>query len=67
GVKVPAGTDSGSSLRVKDKGMPGKDSPKKGDLYVHLRIRTPEKLSQEEKELYQQLKTLNEKEKKNAR
>lgn len=61
GVKVPAGTDSGRSLRVKGKGMPVKDRQRNGDLYVHVRIVTPEKLSKEEKELYERLRTLRKK------
>lgn len=58
GVRIPAGTDSGRSFRVKGKGMPKKNRKGNGDLYVHIRIVTPKKPSKEEKELYQRLKAL---------
>ncbi len=57
-VKVPAGTDSGKSLRIKGKGMPIEGTERKGDLYVHVRVVTPKHLSKKEKELYQKLKAL---------
>jgi curved DNA-binding protein len=53
-LKVPAGTQSGSKLRLKGKGMP---NPKgaTGDLYVTVQIRVPKQLSREERELYEKL------------
>ncbi len=58
GVKVPAGTDSGKTLRVRGKGMPAKKGSGQGNLYVHIKIQTPKKLSNEERELYERLKAL---------
>ena len=47
-VKIPAGTQSGSRIRIRGKGMPsGKDPSVKGDLYVVVEIQVPKNLSQE--------------------
>ncbi len=53
-LKVPPGSRSGSKLRLRGKGFPGKDK-KRGDQYVRLVIDTPPDLSEEEKNLYKQL------------
>jgi len=39
-LAIPRGTNSGRTLRVKGKGLPGKDGP--GDLYATIRIVLPE-------------------------
>jgi DnaJ-class molecular chaperone len=39
-LAIPPGTNSGRTLRVKGKGLPGKDGP--GDLYATMRIVLPE-------------------------
>ena len=40
-LAIPAGTSSGRTMRVKGKGLPGKDGP--GDLYATVRIVLPER------------------------
>lgn len=58
-VKIPAGTDSGKKLRLRGKGMPVSGSSNKyGDLYVRVLIQTPERLSDKEKQLFEQLKEM---------
>lgn len=55
-VDVHAGTQSGTTLRVRGAGVPrlrGGDS--RGDLYVHLDVRTPTKLDAEQERLLHQL------------
>ena len=54
-VKVPPGTQSGTILRLKGKGMTSLERSSRGDQYVRIKIKTPEGLSQREKELYRQL------------
>jgi len=39
-IAIPAGSSSGRTLRIKGKGMPGKDNA--GDLYITVRIVLPE-------------------------
>ncbi|OVE81313.1 hypothetical protein BVY03_03775 [bacterium K02(2017)] len=49
-LKIPAGTQSGQQLRLKGKGVKNLKSKKHGDLYIHLLVKYPEKLSEQEKE-----------------
>ena len=53
-VKIPAGTESGKTFRVRGKGAP-KPKGGQGDLLVTARVDVPAKLSREEKELLKQL------------
>lgn len=55
-LNIPAGTSSGKLFRLKGMGMPEfKNSSKKGDFLVRIQIQVPEKLSDEEKELFEKL------------
>lgn len=58
-VTVPKGSQSGTRLRVKGKGMPvyGKEGAA-GDLYIQLNVAVPKNLSKEETELFNRLKEL---------
>jgi len=50
-VKVAAGTSSGTTLRVKGKGIVGKDGA--GDLLVRVDVHVPTKLSKQAREMIQ--------------
>ena len=50
-IPVPAGTQNEEVLRVKDKGMPRFKSDSRGDLFVHVWVEIPTKLSKEEREV----------------
>jgi molecular chaperone DnaJ len=55
-VKIPAGTQAGKILRLKDKGIPVLNSyGQKGDLLVTINIWIPKALSREEKEFMEKL------------
>lgn len=55
-IKIPAGTSGDKQFRLSGMGMPKFKSPsKKGDLLVRIQIQVPEKLSPEEKKLFEQL------------
>jgi len=54
-LKVPEATQSGTTLRIRGKGVPVLNSRSKGDLYVEVRVQTPAKLSKRQKELLQEL------------
>ena len=56
-VKVPAGSRSGSKLRLKGKGFPANKSTR-GYQYIRLVIDTPPNPSEAEKELYKKLHEL---------
>ena len=47
-MKVPAGSSSGATLRVRGRGVQGKGTP--GDMLVSLKIVVPKKLSKDAKE-----------------
>jgi molecular chaperone DnaJ len=55
-LQIPAGSQNGNKLRLKDKGMPVLNSGgRRGNLYVELKIETPVKLTSEERDLLQKL------------
>jgi DnaJ-class molecular chaperone len=58
-LRVPPGTDSGSKLRLRGKGIPadGRGKPA-GDLYVSIRIRVPKDLDDEGRQRVKELETL---------
>ena len=53
-LKIPAGTSSGKTFRVKGKGAPRRGGA--GDLLVTVNVDVPGKLSKREKELVEQLR-----------
>jgi curved DNA-binding protein len=55
-VKIPAGTSSGSKLRLKSKGLHLKDGTR-GDHMVRIKILAPKNLSAKAKELLEKLKS----------
>ena len=55
-VTVPPGTQPGSVLRLKDKGLPEFGSSTRGVMYLRIDVKIPEKLSGEERELYERLR-----------
>ncbi|ABM44537.1 chaperone dnaJ [Bartonella bacilliformis str. Heidi Mejia] len=57
-VKIPEGTQNGRQFRLKGKGMPILRQQARGDLYIHITIETPQKLTQEQRELLQQFDKL---------
>jgi molecular chaperone DnaJ len=50
-MKIPEGTQSGTSFRIRGKGVPVLNGHGKGDLFVEVRIQTPGKLSKRQREL----------------
>jgi len=53
-LKVPAGTQSGRIIRVRGEGVPFLREHGRGDLQVHIKVRTPTELSDEQKKLMRQ-------------
>ena len=53
-VDVPAGTQSGETLRLREEGIPHLRGRGQGDLYIHLQVVTPEDLNQKQKEALEQ-------------
>ena len=53
-VKVPEGTQSGKQFRLRAKGMPVLRSRDVGDLYIQVRVETPQNLTRRQRELLQE-------------
>src|SRR5947208_1390734 len=56
-LKIPEGTQSDSVFRVKGKALPDPHGGGRGDLYYHVRVLTPTKLTREQRKLMEQLGT----------
>jgi curved DNA-binding protein len=54
-LKIPAGTKSGTKLRLPGHGLPAMQGSKNGDLYVRLHIQVPKDLTREQRELIEKL------------
>jgi molecular chaperone DnaJ len=53
-VKIPAGTPSGKTFRVRGKGITP-ERGRQGDLLVTVEVAVPQKLSKDEKKLLEEL------------
>ena len=53
-LTIPEGTQTGSSFRLKGKGIPKLQSTGRGDQYVKVNIVVPKKLSESQKEILRQ-------------
>jgi len=57
-VTIPAGTQSGTYLRLTGKGMPRVGGKGKGDLFVAVEVRTPTNLTARQRELLEEFAKL---------
>ena len=58
-LKIPPETQTGQVFRLKSKGIKGVRSASHGDLYCHVAIETPIKLTAHQKELLREFETIN--------
>jgi molecular chaperone DnaJ len=54
-IRIPEGTQPGSHHKLKGLGVPHLNSRARGDLYVHLDVQVPKKLTREQKRLFEEL------------
>jgi molecular chaperone DnaJ len=54
-LKIPEGTQGGAVFRIRGKGLSDPHGGGKGDLYYHVRVLTPTKLTREQRKLIEQL------------
>ncbi len=54
-VKIPEGTQSGETLRIKGRGVPSERGVR-GDIYLTIKINIPKKLSRDARKLIEELK-----------
>jgi len=50
-INIPEGTQSGKTFRLRGKGIKGVRSSYPGDLYCHVRVETPVRLTEKQKKL----------------
>ena len=54
-IDIPEGTQSGKQFRLRGKGVKGVRSSYPGDLYCHVRVETPVKLTEHQRKLLKEL------------
>ena len=54
-ITIPAGTDSGTKQRIKNKGIKNAARRRTGDMYVIYQVQTPKRLSRDQKKLFESL------------
>ncbi len=57
-LKIPAGTQSGSKMRLRGHGLPRMGAASRGDAYVKIHVGVPKKLDKKQRALVQELKAL---------
>ena len=50
-LKIESGTQPNSILKIKSQGLPSQNSNRRGDLFVHIVVEIPKKLSKQQKSL----------------
>ena len=54
-LSIPAGTQNGHKLRLRGKGVENVSSKRKGDMFVVVNVKIPEKLTRKQKQLFEEL------------
>src|SRR5690606_30501561 len=54
-IELPEGTQTGKQFRLRGKGIKGLRSSYPGDLYAHVLVETPVRLTERQKELMREL------------
>jgi molecular chaperone DnaJ len=55
-LKIPEGTPSGAQFRLRNKGVPMLNSAGRGDLFVHIDVKIPQRLTKDQRRLLEQLR-----------
>jgi molecular chaperone DnaJ len=55
-VRIPEGSQHGSVVKIRNKGVPHLTGHGRGDLHVHVDVRVPHKLTREQRKLLEQLR-----------
>lgn len=55
-LKIPEGTQSGAQFRFRGKGVPHVNGHGRGDLYAHVEVRVPTRLTRQQRELLEKLR-----------
>lgn len=57
-LRIPAGTQSGKLLRLRDEGVPVTGSSRRGDLYIKVMVQVPAKLSSRQRDILEEFARL---------
>jgi molecular chaperone DnaJ len=57
-VKVPEGAQPGTRVRMKGLGVPRLNASGRGDLFIHIDVRVPQKLNREQRKMLEQLREM---------
>ncbi len=57
-IRIPEGTQSGAQFRLRSLGVPHLNSRARGDLYVHVDVQVPKKLTREQRKLFEELREI---------
>ncbi len=57
-IKIPEGTQAGATFRLRNLGVPQLNSRSRGDLYVHVDVQVPKKLTRDQRRAFEQLREL---------
>ncbi|MBZ2187136.1 MAG: molecular chaperone DnaJ [Bryobacter sp.] len=55
-VKIPEGTQPGTQLRLKARGVPRVNALGRGDLFIHVEVHVPAKLNKEQRKAFEALR-----------
>lgn len=55
-LRIPEGTQNGAQFRLRNKGVPVLSGGGRGDLFVHIEVRIPSRLTREQRKLMEQLR-----------
>ena len=55
-LKIPEGTQNGAQFRLRHLGVPSVNGGGRGDIYVHIDVKVPSKLTREQRKLFEQLR-----------
>ena len=54
-LKIPEGTQNGAQFRLKKQGIAQVNGHSRGDIVIHVQVKTPGKLNREQRKLFEQL------------
>lgn len=57
-LKIPAGTQSGQRLKIRNEGMPRLRAAQKGDLWAEIKVETPVNLNARQKEILEEFRKI---------
>ncbi|WP_341658618.1 DnaJ C-terminal domain-containing protein [Blattabacterium cuenoti] len=55
-IKIDPGTQSGKTLRLKNKGLPNLEGYGYGSLFIHVNVWTPKKINEEQRKFFEKMR-----------